>query len=75
MKVSLTISLLAGRGHLTYPVQRETPGDSQADGDFGGRRRVWFFRNMDAAWVEEEHELGQTYNKQLGFNSTLKRTS
>lgn len=60
--------------HRIHSAWRETPGDSQTDGDFGGRGGVWFLRNTDGAWVEEERELGQTYNNQLGFNSTLKRT-
>lgn len=60
VQVSLTTSVLAGHGHLTYSVQRESPGDPQTDTDLGDRTWGWFLRNTDTAWVEEEHELGQT---------------
>lgn len=75
---SVTISLPTGRGHLPistrFPAWRETPGDSQTDGRFGGRRWLRFHRNTVAAWAEEEREPRQTYDKELGFNSTLKGT-
>jgi len=73
-RVSPPISLPSRRRHLTYPIRRETLRDPQTEGDFGGRRWVWFCRNMATTWLEGGRELGQTDSKQLGFNPRLKGT-